>query len=65
MIIVVWVDDLIIATSDESLLNDTKQMLKDKFNMKDLGRLSYFLGIDFKQENGLVKMNQKGIYLKY
>ena len=53
--IVVLVDDLIIAAKDESLLNDTKQMLKDKFNMKDLGRLSYFLGIDFKQENRLVK----------
>ena len=64
VIIVVWVDDLIIAASNESLLNDTKQMLKDKFNMKDLGRLSYFLGIDFKQENGLVKMNQKRYLLK-
>ena len=62
VIIVVWVDDLIIAASDESLLNDTKQMLKDKFNMKDSGRLSYFLGIDFKHENGLVKMNQKKVF---
>ena len=36
VMIVVWVDDLIIAASEESLLNGTKQMLKDKFNMKDL-----------------------------
>lgn len=64
VMIIVWVDDLIIAASDESLLNETKQMLKDKFNMKDLGKLSYFLGIDFKQENGLVKMNQRRYLLK-
>ncbi|MCW4346512.1 MAG: reverse transcriptase domain-containing protein [Candidatus Thiodiazotropha endolucinida] len=64
VMIVVWVDDLIIAASNESLLTETKQMLKDKFNMKDLGKLSYFLGIDFKQENGLVKMNQKRYLLK-
>ena len=63
-IIVIWVDDLIIAASDESLLNGTKRMLKDRFKMKDLGKLSYFLGIDFKQEERLVKMNQKRYLLK-
>ena len=64
VLIVVWVDDLIIAASDESLLNDTKQMLKDKFNMKDVGRFSNFLGIGFKQENWLVILNQKRYLLK-
>ena len=27
--------------------------------MKDLGEISYFLGISFKQGNGVIKMNQK------
>ena len=54
-----WVDDFIVAASDMELLHDTKQMLQEKFHMKDLGRLSYFLGINFEQWNGFVKMNQR------
>ena len=38
---------------------DTKVMLKDKFHMKDMGRLSYFLDIHFNQNDGYVKMNQR------
>ena len=41
VVIVVWVDNLTVAASDESLLNDTKQRLKDKFNMKDPGILLF------------------------
>jgi len=59
IMILVWVDDMIIAASNESLMCDVKQMLKVKFNMKDLGKLSYFLGIDFEQGDGIVKMNQR------
>ena len=36
VIILVWVDDLIIAARNDILMSDTKQMLKDKFHMKDL-----------------------------
>ena len=48
-----WVDNLTVAASDESLLNDTKQMLNDTFNIKDLDRLSYFLCIDLSRTMGL------------
>ena len=61
--IVAWVVNLTVAASDVSLINDNKQMLNDRFNMKDLDRLSYFLCIDFKQKNGLVKINQKTYFL--
>jgi hypothetical protein len=37
--------------------------MKSKFRMKDLGEISYFLGISFKQGNGVIKMNQK-IYIQ-
>ena len=58
LVMLVWVDDLIIAASNDTLMCDTKEMLKDRFRMKDLGRLSYFLGIHFEQGAGYVKMNQ-------
>ena len=64
VIILMWVDDLIIAARNDILMSDTKQMLKDKFHMKDLGRLSYFLGIHFKQGVDYVRMNQRKYLVK-
>lgn len=35
------------------------EMLTARFKMKDLGKLTYFLGIDFDQSVGCVKMSEK------
>ena len=43
-IIIIWVDDLIISASHEILLQSVKDSLSNKFRMKDLGVLSWFLG---------------------
>ncbi|KAJ8381057.1 hypothetical protein SKAU_G00018350 [Synaphobranchus kaupii] len=59
VIMIIWVDDLIIAASNETVLKDVKEMLSAKFKMKDLGRLNRFLGIDFMQSDGCVKMSQE------
>ena len=59
VVIVVWVDDLIIGASNQALLKSIKGRLAERFVLKDLGGLAYFLGIDFEQGNGYVKMNQK------
>ena len=60
----VWVDDIIIAASNMLLMSKAKGMLKERFHMKDLGRLSYFLGLHFEQGDGFVKMNQTGYITK-
>lgn len=57
-IIVIWVDDLIIAASDENAMKVTKYMLTARFKMKDLGKLRNFLGIDFNQSDDCVTMSQ-------
>lgn len=59
VIILIWVDDLIIAASDENAMATVKKMLAAKFKMKDLGKLRYFLGIDFEQSNECLKMSQR------
>jgi len=64
VIVVIWVDDLIIAASNNDSLNCVKKMLTARFKMKDLGKLNYFLGIDFHQNEGYVKMSQKRYILK-
>jgi hypothetical protein len=48
-----YVDDLILTSSDSKLLNDVKTSLKKKFEMIDLGFLHYFLGLQvFKNNEG-------------
>jgi hypothetical protein len=56
VVIVIYVDDLIIAGDSDVDIFDLKKLLKQKFKMKDLGELHYFFGID-------VIESPKGIWL--
>ena len=44
MIIVLFVDDLLIASKNEHMLQNEKKLLRGKFEMKDLGEVHYILG---------------------
>lgn len=44
IVILVRVEDMIVGANKEKLLCETKQILKDRFRMKNLGKLSYFWG---------------------
>ena len=59
VMIVFWVDDIIVAASSEQLLNHVKTFLYSKFEMKDLGELRWFLGIEFCKHSGCISMSQK------
>jgi len=56
VVIVIYVDDLIITGDSDVDISDLKKLLKQKFEMKDLGELRYFLGIE-------VIQSPKGIWL--
>jgi hypothetical protein len=56
VVIVIDVDDLIITRNNDADIFDLKKLLKQKFEMKDLGELRYFLGIE-------VIQSPKGIWL--
>ncbi len=56
VVIVIYVDDLIITGDSDADISDLKKLLKQKFEMKDLGKLRYFLGIE-------VIHSPKGIWL--
>ena len=44
--LILYVDDILLASSDVSLLQETKKFLSSNFDMKDLGEASYVLGIE-------------------
>ncbi len=56
VVIIIYVDDLIIIGDSDIDIFDLKKLLKQKFEMKDLGELHYFLDIE-------VIQSPKGIWL--
>ncbi len=56
VVIVIYVDDLIVTGDSDADISDLKKLLKQKFEMKDLGEWRYFLGIE-------VIKSSKGIWL--
>ncbi|KAL6315675.1 hypothetical protein AAG906_005765 [Vitis piasezkii] len=43
--LVLYVDDILLATNDKGLIHEVKQFLSKNFDMKDLGEASYVIGI--------------------
>ena len=58
--IIIHVDDILIAGSDTDIVNQIQVKLSNKFQIKDLGHIKYFLGIQIKQDkNGDYFINQE------
>lgn len=43
--LVLYVDDILLATNDKGLLHEVKQFLSNNFDMKDMGEASYVIAI--------------------
>jgi Reverse transcriptase (RNA-dependent DNA polymerase) len=46
IILILYVDDILLANSDLDMLFEVKYFLLKKFDMKDLGEASYVIGIE-------------------
>ena len=59
--LILYVDDILLATNDRDLMHEVKQFLSDHFDMKDTGVASYVIGIKiFKDKhNGILGMSQE------
>jgi hypothetical protein len=57
LILILYVDDLFI-TGGEELIVDCKRGLASEFEMKDIGLMHYFLGMEVWQEDGHVFLGQ-------
>ncbi|XP_060200219.1 uncharacterized mitochondrial protein AtMg00810-like [Lycium barbarum] len=59
VIILVYVDDMLIAGDSLEQILETKTALQNAFKMKDLGELKYFLGIEFARSSKGITMHKR------
>lgn len=59
VIILVYVDDLMITENDDTLIQDTKNILQTCFKIKDLRNLKFFLGIEFDRKKDGILIHQR------
>ena len=59
--LVLYVDDILLASSDMNMLLETKSFLFSNFDMKDLGEASYVLGIEIHRDRkkGVLGLSQE------
>ena len=50
-LIVIYVDDILLAGKSMKRMNTVKQALSQKFLVKDMGELNYFLGVKVVQDH--------------
>ena len=60
-VILVYVDDMVMAYKDLSVLEEMKKKIASRFDIKDLGECAWLLGIAVKQDrsDGTVTLNQQ------
>jgi len=58
-ILIVYVDDIILTGDDSSELKSLREKLAKVFEIKELGPLKYFLGIEFARSKEGIFMNQR------
>jgi hypothetical protein len=63
--LILYVDDILLASSDVSLLLEIKMFLSSNFDMKDLGEASFVLGIEIHRDRKkeILGLSQK-VYLE-
>jgi hypothetical protein len=59
--LVLYVDDILLASNDLGLLHETKQLLSQSFEMKDLGEASYVIGTEIHRDRQqkILRLSQK------
>ena len=55
-LLIVYVDDIVVTGDDKEEMAQLKRLLAQEFEIKDLGKLQYFLGIE-------VARSEKGIFI--
>lgn len=57
--IAIWVDDILLFCSQRSTINNIKEKLQQKLNMKDLGEVSQCLGLNITRSKDSIMLDQE------
>lgn len=60
----VYVDDIFITETNMDVIVEFKREMASKFEMSDLGKLTYYLGIEITQHQGRITLSHKSYALK-
>ncbi|KAL4022534.1 hypothetical protein IC575_016271 [Cucumis melo] len=58
-ILIVYVDDIILTGDDQTEISQLKQRMGDEFEIKDLGNLKYFLGMEVARSKEGISVSQR------
>lgn len=64
LLLAVYVDDLFVTGTSVSVIEEFKREMSSKFEMSDIGKLSYYLGIEVQQHEGDITLNQRRYALR-
>ena len=59
--LILYVDDILLATNDFGMLHEVKRFFSKNFDMKDMGEAAYVIGIEIhrNQSQGILGLSQK------
>ena len=57
--LLVYVDDMVITGNDHACVASLKSVLDQKFGIKDLGSLKYFLGLEIARNKSGINLSQR------
>jgi len=59
MAILIYLDDIILVGDHVDQMNQVKKFLDEKFKIKDLGQLSFFMGLEITRSKKGIHINQR------
>ncbi|CAL1387753.1 unnamed protein product [Linum trigynum] len=59
LLVSLYVDDLMYTSSSSELIEEFKKSMQEEFEMTDLGRMKYFLGVEVHQSKAGIFINQQ------
>ena len=57
--VLIYVDDILIMSQDDQEIEVVKSELASNFDVKDLGSLHYFLGVEYVKDNNIAFLSQR------
>lgn len=65
LVLLVYVDDVVLTGTSATLIDQVKELIHSEFKIKDVGHLSYFLGLEVVRSKTGLFLNQCKCALAY